>query len=173
MIEAIEKRRVAHENELALTFQDGVLMIDGGIGEVLQSLADCTIVGLVKSHQRQYFRSVQRRNMVLNMRAGQRSSVFLRRASHKQGDKAYSFYLKLRDGANEPPMFGLARIELPAQPRYLDMADEIAGWVLVERTPLSLPDPRFHVLPYPIHLVEEHLKARQPSAAAIRGMIGI
>jgi hypothetical protein len=173
MIETIEKDRAEQESELAAGFSDGILLIDGGIGEVLGTIDDCTVVGLVKTHQRQYFRSAERRAKVLGLKAGQRTSVFVRAASHKQGEKAFSFYLKLRDGANEPPMFGLARIEMPATQKYLEMADEIAGWVLYERAPLSLPDPRFHVLPYPIHLVEEHLKARQPSEAAIRGLIGI
>jgi hypothetical protein len=70
-------------------------------------------------------------------------------------------------------MFGLARAEMPAEGRYLEMADEIAGWILTERCPLSLPDPRFDVLLYPIHLVELHLKARQPSDAAIGGLVGL
>lgn len=173
MIEAVENRRKHHEIELATGFGGETLLIDGGIGEVVNSIQGARVIGLIKSHQKQYFKSLERRQLILGMRAGQRTSVFARTASKKQGDRAYSFYLKMRDGANEPPTFGLARIEMPAQPEYLADVDRIAGWILHERAPLSLPDPRFHVLPYPIHLVEAHLKARQPSDAAVRGMIGL
>ncbi|MEZ0324471.1 MAG: hypothetical protein ACAH95_01070 [Fimbriimonas sp.] len=170
----IEDRRKEHELELAARFTDGCLLVDGGIGEVLPLLVDgAFVVGLVKSHQKQYFKSAERHQIMLAMKAGQRTSVFLRKGTERQGKNAYSFYIKLRDGEYEPPMFGLARIEMPEESRYLEMADEIAGWVLHERCPLSLPDRRFDVLLYPIHLVEEHLKARQPSQSAIRGLIGL
>ncbi|CAN5505845.1 hypothetical protein BH11ARM1_BH11ARM1_12250 [soil metagenome] len=173
IIKKIEDRRKEHELALASKFGDGKLLIDGGIGEVMRLLNGPFIVGLVKSHQRQYFRSADRRLAILQMRAGQRSSVFRRPATQKQGKDAYSFYLKCRDSAAQAPTFGLARIEMPATDEYLEKADSIAGWILHERCPMSLPDPRYHVLPYPIHLVERHLKARQPSDAAIRGKIGL
>jgi hypothetical protein len=159
---------------LAAFFTDGCLLVDGGIGEVLPNLVDgAFVVGLVKSHQKQYFKSRERHQIMLAMKAGQRTSVFLRKGTQRQGKNAYSFYLKLHDGEYQPPLFGLARIEMPEEKRYLEMADEIAGWVLHERCPLSLPDRRFDVLIYPIHLVEEHLKARQPSQSHIRGLIGL
>jgi hypothetical protein len=173
IVKKIEDRRKEHELDLAATFDTGKLLIDGGIGEVGRLLDGPFVVGLVKSHQKQYFRSVKRHQVMLSMRAGQRTSVFVRKGTQRQGKDAYSFYLKMREGQHEPPLFGLARIETPALPEYLDMADQIAGWVLHERCPLSLPDRRFDVLIYPIHLVEEHLKARQPSVAAVRGIIGL
>ncbi len=170
----IEDRRKEHELELAASFGDGCLLVDGGIGEVLPLLIDgAFVIGLVKSHQKQYFKSRERLQTMLSITAGQRTSVFLRKGTQRQGKNAYSFYIKLRDGEYTPPMFGLARIEMPEESRYLEMADEIAGWILHERCPLSLPDRRFDVLLYPIHLVEEHLKARQPSQSAIRGLIGL
>jgi hypothetical protein len=173
IIKRIEERRKEHELHLASKFIEGRLLIDGGIGEVMRLLHGPFIIGLVKSHQRQYYRSRDRRLLILNMRAGQRTSVFRRPGSERQGKDAFSFYLKCRDGATQAPTFGLARIEMPATDEYLPLADQIAGWVLHERAPLSLPDPRFHVLPYPVHLVEAHLKAMQPSDAAIRGIIGL
>jgi hypothetical protein len=169
----IEERRKDHELELAAKFMDGRLLIDGGIGEVMRLLDGPFIVGLVKSHQKQYFRSAARHHTILNLKAGERTSVFLRRGTDRQGKNAYSFYIKLHEAPHEPPMFGLARVEMPEQQEYLDRADEIAGWLLHERAPLSLPDRRYAVLLYPIHLVEEHLKARQPSEARIRGIIGL
>jgi hypothetical protein len=168
----LENRRKEHELALAGRFEDGRLLVDGGIGEAMQRLPqDAFVVGLVKSHQRQYFKSQDRRKLVLGMRAGQRTSVFLRGGTQNQGRDAYSFYLKMRDGSQQAPTFGLARIEMPSEERFLRAADDIAAWILHERAPLSLPDPRFHVLPYPIHLVEEHLKARQPSVASVMGLL--
>jgi len=41
-------------------------------------------------------------------------------------------------------------------------ADAISGWLLAERAPLATPDARFDRLLYPIHQVEEYLKARAP-----------
>jgi hypothetical protein len=173
IVNEIEKRRKYHELDLASKFTQGRLLIDGGIGEVMAHLDGPFIVGLIKSHQKQYFRSRERHQLMLDMKSGQRTSVFLRKGTERQGKNAYSFYLKLRDGEHEPPLFGLARVEMPEKQEYLEMADEIAGWILHERCPLSLPDRRFDVLIYPIHLVEEHLKARQPSQSMIRGIIGL
>lgn len=106
------------------------------------------------------------------MRVGQRSSVFLRPADSLQGESVYSFYLRLHAGENTAPLFGIVRIELPATADYVQAAEEIAGWLLHERAPLSLPDARYDKLLYPIRLVEQHLKARQPSTAAILGLVG-
>ena len=173
IVKKIEDRRKYHELDLASKFSEGRLLIDGGIGEVMAHLDGPFVVGLIKSHQKQYFRSRERHRIMLEMKAGQRTSVFLRKGTERQGKNAYSFYLKLREGEHEPPLFGLARVEMPEKQEYLEMADEIAGWILHERCPLSLPDRRFDVLIYPIHLVEEHLKARQPSQSMIRGIIGL
>ena len=173
IVKKIEDRRKLHELALASGFKGDRLLIDGGIGEVMRVIDDAFVVGLVKSHQKQYFRSKERHAVMLGMKAGQRTSVFRRKGTDRQGKDALSFYLKLRDGEHEPPLFGLARVEMPESDDYLAMADEIAGWILHERAPLSLPDRRFDVLIYPIHLVEEHIKARQPSQAAIRGLIGL
>jgi hypothetical protein len=105
--------------------------------------------------------------MVFELKTGQRSSIFHR------GKTRYSFYLRTRSEPHTEPLFGVVRIEIPAEQEFLDQADVIAGWVLAETCPLSLPDPRYHVLPYPIHVLEMHLKARQPSDARIRGILGI
>lgn len=149
------------------------LMIDGGIGRLLQRCPTAdAVVGIVKTHGRQYFQSRARVEAVLAMKAGQRTSVFERPEDMLQGAKAYSFYLKLRDGEFESPLFGVVRVELPPIRESIDRADEIAAWVLHERNPLSLPDRRHDRLLYPIHLVEMQLKSRQPSDAAIAARIG-
>jgi hypothetical protein len=171
--QAISDRRDDLEKDLAQRFTRGKLLIDGGLGNALRHQGEQPfVVGLVKSHRKQYFRSAKRTDLILAMRPGQRSSVFVRPADAQQGESVYSFYLRLRAGDSAGPLFGIVRIEMPSTLEFADMADEISGWILHERAPLSLPDPRFDKLLYPIRLVEQHLKARQPSTSAIMGLIG-
>ncbi len=170
---AISDRRDAMEQRLAQLFTSGKLLIDGGIGKALRHQgAQPFVVGLVKSHRKQYFRSAKRMELILGMQAGQRSSLFIRPADSLQGESVYSFYLRLHDGQNVGPLHGIVRIEMPADSSYREQVDEVAGWILHERDPLSLPDFRFDKLLYPIRLVEQHLKARQPSTASILGLVG-
>lgn len=171
--QAISDRRDDLEKDLAQRFTQGKLLIDGGLGNALRHQGEQPyVVGLVKSHRKQYFRSAKRTDMILGMRPGQRSSVFMRPADSQQGESVFSFYLRLRESDAAGPLFGIVRIELPSDPAFVEQADEISGWILHERAPLSLPDPRFDKLLYPIRLVEQHLKARQPGTAAIMGLIG-
>lgn len=173
VLKGISDRRDQLEHDLAQRFDDGKLLIDGGIGKALRHQGEQPfVVGLVKSHRKQYFRSPKRTEMILSMRVGQRTSVFVRSADSLQGESVLSFYLRLREGEDVNPLFGLVRIELPLTEDYASGADEIGGWILHERAPLSLPDARFDKLLYPIRLVEQHLKARQPSTSAILGLIG-
>lgn len=170
--QAISDHRDAMERDLAQRFAGpGKLLIDGGLGNALKIQGEQpVVVGVVKSHRRQYFRSAARTEMILNMRAGQRSSLFVRPADRRQGESVHSFYLRLQEAERAGPLYGIVRVEIPAGEGY--DPDEIAGWILHERAPLSLPDPRSDRLLYPIRLVEEHLRARQPGLAAILGLIG-
>lgn len=171
--QAISDRRDDIERDLAQRFQTGKLLIDGGLGNALRHQGEQPfVIGLVKSHRKQYFRSAKRTDLILGMRPGQRSTVFVRPADSEQGESVYSFYLRLRASDDTGPLFGIVRIEMPSTAEFADQADEISGWILHERCPLSLPDPRFDKLLYPIRLVEQHLKARQPSTSAIMGLIG-
>lgn len=169
--QGISDHRDAMERELAQRFAGpGKLLIDGGLGNALKIQGEQpVVVGVVKSHRRQYFRSARRTDLVLGMTAGQRSSLFIRAADRRQGESVHSFYLRLQASDQAGPLYGIVRVEIPADRGY--DPDEVAGWLLHERAPLSLPDPRFDRLLYPIRLVEEHLRARQPSTAAIRGLI--
>jgi hypothetical protein len=174
MANAISARRESRETEVARKFRDGWLLVDGGIGKVLeQTPPGPTMVGVVKSHQRQYFASKERVRTILDLKPGERTPAFLRERNHLQGKEAYSFYLRIFDPEGKSPLFGLIRIELPPDQAILEKADHISGWLLAERDPLSLPDARFDRMLYPIRLVEKHLKARQPSDSAIRAILGI
>ncbi len=174
MANAISARREARETQVARIFRDGWLLIDGGIGKVLeQTPHGVQMVGVVKSHQRQYFASQARIRVILDLKPGERTPLFLRERNQLQGKEAYSFYLRLFDSDGKSPLYGLIRIELPADSHMMEQVDEICGWLLAERDPLSLPDARFDRMLYPIRLVEKHLKARQPSDSAIRAILGI
>lgn len=168
---AVSARREARETEVALGFTEGRLLVDGGIGRIQGR--NSFLIGMVKSHQRQYFQSQQRIDVIVRLEVGQRTTVFRREGGTKQGQEAYSFYLRLHASQNQGPMFGLVRIEMPHREEFLAQVDDIASWVLHERSPLSLPDPRYDRMLYPVRLVEKHLKSRQPSDAALRAIIGL
>ncbi len=173
IMNAISDRRDELERKLAREFRGGALLVDGGIGRSLQDEADSrVVVGVVKSHRKQYFASEERASLVVSMKPGMRSSVFLREQGVNDDLAPYSFYLKLHDREGQGPFFGLVRVEMPPLEEFVDRADEIAGWILAERAPLSLPDPRYDRMLYPIRLVEQYLKSRLPSESAIRGLLG-
>jgi len=168
----ISAKRDELEQALATQFEGGNLLMDGGIGKALLGPQDQrSIFGLVKSHRTQYFASADRLQEMGKLHPGYRTSVFQRDKNRNDRVAPYSFYLRLHESPVHGPFYGLVRIELPPHPKYLAMADEIAAWVLHERAPYSLPDPRYDRLLYPIRLIEMHLKALQPSEAWIRGLI--
>ncbi len=169
----IQKLREEREVRLASDFSSGWLMIDGGIGKCLgRNPSLTTVLGVVKTHAQQYFATPEQIECILNLRACQRTTAFIRPEDPNQGHEVYSFYLKLRESADQGPTFGIVRVELPPRQESLDRIDEIAGWLLAERAPSSLPDPRYDRMLYPIRLVEKHLRTRQPSDAAILRMLG-
>jgi hypothetical protein len=174
-LKRISERREERERVVARSFTEGVLLIDGGIGHMVAAdgAKQPFVVGMVKSHRKQYFQSLERTNAIFGMKAGQRSSLFIRQATHSSESDVWSFYLRLHESDQQPPQFGLVRIEVPARDEFRELVDEIAGWVLYERAPLSLPDARYDRMLYPIRLVEQHLKARQPSDAWVRGIMGV
>jgi hypothetical protein len=173
--DTIQGAREEHEIAVAKLFsnEEGWLLIDGGIGWVLKANQRIShAVGLVKSHHRQYVRSVASVNKLLGMKAGQRSALFRRPNDPRQGNEVLSCYLKLRESPEQSPFFGLVRLEIPDLAETKERIDDVAGWLLAERAPVSLPDPRFDKLLYPIHLVEMYLKSIQPSNAAVLGLLG-
>ena len=173
LLHEISARLESRETEISRKPCGGWMLVDGGIGRALERVEDSAqMVGVVKSHRRQYFASRERIRTILDLKPGERTPVFLRERNKQQGKEANSFYLRLFDCAGQSPLFGLIRVEIPTSHSVLDRVDEICGWLLAERDPLSLPDGRYDRMLYPIRLVEQHLKARQPSEAAIRGIIG-
>jgi hypothetical protein len=133
---------------------DGRLAIDPGL------LKSGRAVGLVKSHRTQFLAS-DAMEATLRMGAGHRSSIF--KPLRPEIGEVYSWYLRLRSPGGHDIYWALARIEGRADPQTIDVADEVSRWLLAETAPLALPDPRWHVLLYPIRDCEQFLRARMPT----------
>lgn len=154
--------------------KDGWLLCDGGIAQAAAAVGTAIrLVGVVKSHRKQYFCARVAAEVVLNLRAGERTSVFVARSGNMGRDIAYSWYLRLREERNESPVFGLVRVEMPPREECLPWVGEVSAWLMAERCPLSLPDVRFDRMAYPIRRVELYLRSRQPSDAAFSARLGI
>lgn len=153
--------------------EDGNLLVDGSIGKLVGASdrpAD-SVVGLVKSHRKQYFTS-ETAATILGLQEGQRSSVFVVPSRRDQDSPTHSWYLRLRFDSYKSPAFGLVRVELAPTPESVEIADRVSGWIMAERSPLSLPDLRFDRLLYPVRAVELLLKSRHPSRPALQSLIG-
>lgn len=133
---------------------DGRLAIDPGL------LKSGRAAGLVKSHRTQYLPPTAM-EAILRMGAGYRSSIF--KPLRPEVGQVYSWYLRLRAPAGHDIYWALARIEGRADPETIELADELSRWLLAETAPLALPDPRWHVLLYPIRDCEQYLRARMPT----------
>lgn len=179
---AISKERGKIETELTRMwldeFQRGEdwLLVDGSLGGTLggdyKKYESPNIVGIIKSHQTQYFPMEEQRK-ILGLKAGERSGVFM--PLGREGTApVYSWYLRMRPSDGQDVYFGLIRIEAPANDRTLDMADEISSWLLAERCPLSLPDARWDKMIYPIRDCELYLKSLAPTRTMLQAsMIGL
>ena len=146
------------------------LVVDGSLGGTLggdyEKYRNPNIIGLVKSHQTQYFQLEEQRG-ILGLRPGERSGVF----QPLGRTPVYSWYLRMRPNAGEDVYFGLIRVEAPAEDRTLDMADEISRWILAERAPLSLPDSRWDKMIYPIRDCEMFLKSLAPNRTVLEASL--
>jgi hypothetical protein len=162
-IEEIERQREATEQLASERFlaahPEQMLIVDGAIGD---SRAGRNIVGVVKSHETQYLEG-SNLEAALTLPSGTRSSVFARRAAN--GKSLHTWYLRLWPWEGEDLFYGLVRVERNADHDSAAVADELSGWLMSERTPLSCPDERWDRLLYPIHAVEERLRAQAGSWA--------
>jgi hypothetical protein len=162
---AIKLHRALIERRLARRWANerpgqGWLLVDGRLAIEPGLLKSGRAVGLIKSHRTQFL-SVEAMREVLGMGGGYRSSVF--RPVRPEVGEVYSWYLRLRPPSGHDIYWALARIEGRAQAETLELADEVSRWLLAETTPLALPDPRWHVLLYPIRDCEGYLRARMPT----------
>ena len=138
----------------------GWLLVDGRLAIDPSLMKSGRAIGLVKSHRTQFL-APEAMAAVLQMSGGRRSSVF--KPVRPQVGAVYSWYLRLRSPIDHDIYWALARIEGRAEAETIESADEVSRWLLAETAPLALPDPRWHVLLYPIRDCEQYLRARMPT----------
>jgi len=144
------------------------LLVDGSLCGDYHNYSEPKIVGVIKSHQTQYF-AVEEQQRIVGMQTGCRSRIFIPQG-RKRPD-VYSWYLRMRPNEGRDAYFGLIRVEAAACDRTIEIADDISRRLLAERTPLSLPDSRWDKLIYPIHDCELFLRAKAPSWAMLESML--
>jgi hypothetical protein len=166
-VKAISKQRERLEASLAKSWilanrnssDTGWLVIDGSISISQISSEHQNVVGLIKSHNTQYFRFPDQ-EVIFNLKFGERSSLFQPQGRYP----VCSWYLRVRDNSNQDLYFGLIRVEVSLKSQHL--ANQISQWILTERRPLSLPDSRWDKMIYPIRDCEQLLRSREPSRAS-------
>lgn len=166
-LELVAQARERLERQLAAAWveqqqtTDGWLWIDGGIAGNLAVDESARAFGVIKSHNTLYGDG-DAVSATLSLRAGERSPVFL--VGHTADRAVASWYLRLRDATNADPLFGLVRVEIapPTNGDRITFAarvDQLSAGILLERSPVSLPDARWDTLAYGVHAVESYLHA--------------
>lgn len=158
-LERVKRDREELERQLAELWcaeGDMPLFVDGGVsGSDVIARASC-VAGVVKSHTTLYAEGVAL-DVVLGLRRGERSSVFIVRS--RQRAQVASWYLRLRDPRGHDAMFGLVRVETALTDDVVGRANDVSRWVLAEVSPLALPDARWDRMVYGIRDCEEFLRA--------------
>ncbi|HYU27944.1 MAG TPA: hypothetical protein VEK83_02845 [Gemmatimonadales bacterium] len=165
-VESTVRRVRAHlERELAEACIDKLgaaewLVLDGLLSRSPAVARHPRALGVIKSHGAQFLegRGLER---ALTLPAGYRTSVFAVRGGHTRTE-VYSWYLRLWPWEGNDLFYGLLRIEARAHPDTVARASELSGWLFAERAPLATPAARWDRLLYPLHHVEEYLKALAP-----------
>ncbi len=188
-LETVAQERETLERQLAASWcrdGDGWLWIDGGISGTFAVDEHSPAFGVVKSHSTLYGEPGLLRT-TLALAVGARSPAFLIR--HRARRAVASWYLRLHASPGDDPLHGLVRIEIapsaallaeteragfgaatddataladpdaPTVRALVRRVDEISTWLLAERAPVSLPDPRWHTLTYGVYACEQFLKA--------------
>jgi hypothetical protein len=176
-VESTVRRARAHlERELAeaATAALGVdewLVLDGLLSRSPAVARHPRALGVIKSHGAQFLdgRGLER---ALTLPAGYRTSVFAVRGGHTRTE-VYSWYLRLWPWEGNDLQYGLLRIEARADRETIARAPALSGWLFAERAPLATPATRWDRLLYPLHHVEEYLKARAPRSPAARSRLPV
>jgi len=176
-VESTVRRARAHlERELAEAATaalgaDEWLVLDGLLSRSPAVARHPRALGVIKSHGAQFLdgRGLER---ALTLPAGFRTSVFAVRGGHTRTE-VYSWYLRLWPWEGNDLQYGLLRIEGRADSETIARASALSGWLLAERAPLATPATRWDRLLYPLHHVEEYLKARAPRSPAARSRLPV
>lgn len=158
-LSAVQRRREVAETacaELWCAQGEGPLLVDGGIASAGEAVHSVLAVGVVKSHRTLYVEG-DALSRVLELAAGERTTAFTV-ASPRRAPVA-SWYLRLRDPASRDALWGLVRVEVALPGATTEHCDLVSRWLLAERQPVSLPDPRWGAMAYGVRLTEEYLRA--------------
>ena len=176
-VESTVRRARAHlERELAEAATaalgaDEWLVLDGLLSRSPAVARHPRALGVIKSHGAQFLegRGLER---ALTLPAGYRTSVFAVRGGHTRTE-VYSWYLRLWPWEGNDLLYGLLRVEARADRETVTRASAVSGWLWAERAPLATPATRWDRLLYPLHHVEEYLKARAPRSLAARSRLPV
>ncbi len=156
-LRSVMQAREKLERELARDWcaaESRPLLVDGSISAEVVATSPLA-VGLIKSHRTLYV-DAGGLAVVLALRAGERSSVL--RIAPRERPSVLSWYLRLREPSGDP-LWGLVRVEVADHDAAPEArADAVSRWILAERRPLSLPDPRWDTMVYPVRNCEELLR---------------
>ena len=172
-LECVAQERERLERRLAADWcrrPPGWLWVDGGIAGNLAIDAGAQAFGVVKSHATLYGGADDVRRL-LALGEGERSPLLL--VGHRLRRAVASWYLRLRRPPAHDPLHALVRVEVAPPAGVADpdgptpeglaalqaLAHRLSGWILAERAPLALPDPRWDTLTYGIHACERYLAA--------------
>jgi len=159
---AVQRMREAEELALLAAWVadgDGPLLVDGGISGSPEGARAESVVGVVKSHRTLYAAPAEL-PLVLGLHEGERTTAVALHSPRR--NPVASWYLRLRDPGDRSPLFGLVRVEIAPTGDLTARADAVSRWVLAERAPVALPDPRWDVMVYGIRECEEYLTAILP-----------
>jgi len=176
-VESTVRRARAHlERELAdaataALGADEWLVLDGLLSRSPAVARHPRALGVIKSHGAQFLegRGLER---ALTLPAGYRTSVFAVRGGHTRTE-VYSWYLRLWPWEGNDLLYGLLRVEARADRETVTRASAVSAWLWAERAPLATPATRWDRLLYPLHHVEEYLKARAPRSPAARSRLPV
>lgn len=158
-LSAVQRRRESVERdcaELWCAHGEGTLYVDGGISGAGAAAFAPRAVGVVKTHRTLYVNG-DALALVLGLREGERTTAFT--VSSPRRTAVASWYLRVRDASSRDPLWGLVRVEIASEGATPERADLVSRWILAERAPVALPDPRWGAMAYGIRLTEEYLRA--------------
>ena len=158
-LSAVQRRREVAETacaELWCAEGDGPLFVDGGIASAGAAAHSALAIGVVKSHRTLYVDG-DALPWVLGLAAGERTTAFT--VASPRRSAVASWYLRLRDPAAHDALWGLVRVEVAVEGATPAHCDLVSRWLLAERSPVSLPDPRWGAMAYGVRLTEEYLRA--------------
>ena len=174
---AVQRARELAERTLLeawIASGEGPVLVDGGISGCAAAARGegQAAIGVVKSHRTLYVAD-DALPLLLGLREGERTTAF--GISSPRRHPVASWYLRLRSSEGRSPLFGLVRVEVarraapgaargdtPDDVRSQELsarADLISRWILAERTPVALPDPRWDVMTYGVRDCEQYLGA--------------